>query len=454
MTEAIPPSSGPSAKEAMYALNIVSAIHRLTLKAFEADNRNMLAFLILNDTIGVIKYDRAVLWDLERTPPKLLGVSGQSTINASTEIAKKWRRFVGKIKHFDTPQIVEESQLIEEQPLWQEYVSTNLKPSVLWYPIVIDGKPRLGLWLERWDQPWTPHDVDIMKSLIAGYAMAWKKFRPKASSGLKQMLKWLMIIGIPLLLFGVHLPLRIVAPCEVVPKDPILITAPLEDIIQEVKVKPGQIVKKGDILAEYDKRVALQSLRIAQEQLKVAQEDLTRARTLAFRDEKSLAEIAVLEAKVKKELASLDLAKYRASRLLVKSPEPGIAMLENPDEWRGKPVRVGEKILMVIDPEKTKVRMWIPENDNVELNFQQPVKVFLNVTPTIDRPAKLNFISNASMVTEKNVVSFMAEADWIDEQKDVSPGLKGTALLYGEKVTLFYWLVRKPWNTFRVWTGI
>lgn len=450
-----PPQAGNiPQKEALSALNILSAIHRLTIKTFEASNRPNLIFLMLNDTVSVTRYDRAVLWDIDRPVPKLLGVSGQSSINAMSEIARKWRRMVNEIKELKAIQIITPDHFTKERELWTQYEASSFKPSILWVPIPVEGRPTLGLWLERWEKStWTPQEAEILTSVAQAYGVAWGKLSPRISHHFKRYFFYILLASV---LFGsafIRVPLRIVAPCEVIPKDPILITAPLEEIIERVSVEPGQAVEKGDVLAEYDKRVALQTLRIAQEEMRIAEKDLTRARTLAFKDNKALAEIAVLEAKVKREQANLALAKYRASRLLVKSPEKGVVMLENPDEWRSKPVKVGEKIMMIINPKSTRVRFWIPENDNIPLDLDRPIQVFLNVTPTLDRKARINFISNASIVTEKNVVSFLAEADWIEEQPDVKPGLKGTALLYGEKVSLFYWIMRKPWATLRHYVG-
>lgn len=444
-----------SPQQALSALNIVSAINRLTIKAFSTDKQQALIFLILNDTAQVIRYDRSLLWNLEQRKPKLLGVSGQVKVNVSTDLAKTWQRLVQDLKDPNKSRILTSEDFNREQGLWESYQKSSYRPAVLWVPIVSRQKIRMGFWLERWEgREWTQQEGEILQSLAQSYGIAWEKFLSRTPAYLKKWLwKGALALAVLALLF-IRIPLRVVAPCEVVPKDPYLITAPLEDIIEKITVKPGQTLKADEVVAEYDKRVALQTLKIAQEQTRVAEQDLSRAKTLAFRDEKSLAEVSVLTAKLKKEEANLSLAKYRASQLLIRTPIAGIAMLENPDEWRGKPVKVGEKILLIIDPEKTKIRLWIPEKDHVILDLSQPIKIFLNTTPTVNRTAFLSFISNASSVTEKNVVSFMAEADWKEYQPDVRPGLKGTAILYGERVSLFYWLIRKPWGSFREYVGI
>ncbi len=440
-----PPHEVP--KEALSALNLLTAINKLMLKVFKTKKRQSLIFLILNDTYEIVTYDRAVLWSLDDNEPRLLGVSGQSAINTSSQIAKQWKLLVKDLKTPKKIQLINIEQFTHEQKQWEEYAQTSFKPSVLWVPIFSNNRLSLGLWLERWEgKAWTDKDGEIINFLAQTYGIAWENFSPRFFfSNHRTKFIWGMGLAALLLLFMIQVPLRIAAPCEVVPKDPYLVTAPLEDIIGEVLVNPGQVVKPGDILFQYDKRVALQALKIAENQVRVAQEDLTRAKTLAFKDAKSLAEVSVLEAKLKKEKANLELAQYRASQLVFNSPQPGIAMLEDPDQWRGKPVKVGEKILILFDPKKTKVRIWIPEDDNISLNLKEPIKVFLNINPTVTRQAKLNFVSNATTITEKHVVSFLAEADWMEPQKDAKVGLKGTAVLYGEKVSLFYWIMRKPW---------
>lgn len=445
-----------TSKEALMALNILTAINKLTLKAFATKNKKNLAFLILNDTIQVIRYDRAVLWSYDNNTPKMLGVSGQTAAPETSDFSKKLKVLVEDLQDPNIPHVLSAEYFVNKKDLWKQYSETPPGPSVLWFPIMSNGKRRLGLWLERWGgSTWTNQEGEILNFLVQAYGLAWENLTPYYGlHTLRKKVLWIAGVLSLLALFVIRVPLRIVAPCEVVPRDPIMVTAPLEDIIDKVDVKPGEIVHKGEILFEYDKRVALQSLKIAQNQVRVAQEDLSRAKTLAFKEEKALAEVSILEAKLKKEQANLALAKYRASQLVVHSPQDGVTIFENPDEWRGKPVKVGEKVMMVSDPNHTKIRLWIPESDNIPLEMNKPIYIFLNVTPTVSREAKLEFISNASTVTPQNLVSFMAEAEWVNPNEDVKLGLKGSAILYGEKVSLIYWIIRKPWISLRNFLGI
>ncbi|MBA3958036.1 MAG: HlyD family efflux transporter periplasmic adaptor subunit [Parachlamydiaceae bacterium] len=439
--------SSPQQQELMRSVQLLAEINRLTLKAFKSPKVQNLIFLILNDTVPIVRYDRAVLWKLDpKGKPTLLGISGQSSVNKVTDLSKQWLDIVTNLKDPGTPQELRIPEIPESN-------------SVLWMPIFVHDKPMLGLWLERWNNvKWKQEDIDLLKYILVNYGAAYEKFVPKYSIKdfiRKRPVPYIAGLSLLLLMF-VRLPLRIVAPCEVVPKDPIIVTAPLEGIIEQVVVKPGQQVNKEDLLFEYDKRVPLQDLLVAQKKVEIIKAEVDRATAQAQKDKKALAELGVEAIKLKKEKLELELAEFRASQLNVHAPEAGVVMLDNPEEWEGKPVKMGEKVLVIANPLETRVRMWVPEDDNIVLDIKKPIKVFLNVHPEQSLVANLIYIANYTHVTDKSVSSFIAEADWDEKEnvKDVKLGLKGSAILYGEDVSLFYWIMRKPWAYVRRFVGM
>lgn len=432
-------------EELKKTIQILASISHLSLKAFKASSEQSLTFIILNDTVPIINYNRASLWKLSKhkKPPQLLGISGQAKVVTNTELSQRWQDIIQAIPDPKKPQLINDPAL----------PSTT---SILWLPISVHDTLDLGLWLERWDNtPWQQQEIDILSFLMQNYGAAWEKFSRKIT--LKTFTKKPFLIGagvVTFLLMFLPVPLRIVAPCEIIPKDPAVITAPLEGIIEKIIVQPGEDVKKGDLLFSYDKRVPLQELRVAQKKVEIINSEVNRATAQAQKDKKALGELAIAALKLKKEKLELELAEYRASQLDVESPINGVALLDDPEEWRGKPVKIGEKVLIIANPEKTKIRMWVPEEDNINLNINIPVKIFLNIHPETSHEARLTYVANFTLVSEKSITSFTAEAEWIGHPKEIKLGLKGSAILYGENVTLFYWIMRKPWAYFRRFIGM
>lgn len=455
-------SPAPKKEPTPLIYQLLFVANHLNIKVFRCETKQALLFVILNDTIHLVRYDRAVLWDLENpSHPKCLGISGQPTFNRNSELLRKLARIVKNINNPGNAQQLSANQLAGEKELWNELQSGQPNSLVLWLPIHYDEKLMLGLWLERWnitdkDIP-TPDVLNILTNFLTeSYGVAWYNITKKNVFKNLYLHRWqwlFVVLTLLAILFFVRIPLRIAAPCEVVPKDPFVVAAPLEGIIEKVVVKPGQIVHKDEALVEYHREVFLQNLKVAQKQVQILQADVDRAMTLGFKDEHSLAELAVLKLKLEKEKLALGLAEYYASKLTVKAPQEGIVMIDNPDEWRGKPVQVGEKILMISNGQNTKLRIWLPENDNIILDPKKDIKIFLNIEPDVSYRASLIYVAPESIVTEKHLASFVAEAEWIDKPKDVKLGLKGTAILYGENVSVFYFIIRKPWASVRNFLG-
>jgi hypothetical protein len=433
----------------------IQIANMLGQKAMQAVNKEALIFVILNDTIHMIRYDRALLWDISHGKPKLLGISGESKINANSRLVSQWIKNV--------QEIVEPSraQILSFTPLDQNENKQEDKATLLWLPIYCQGKVELGLWLELWnttpDQA-PPHEMIklLINFLMPVYGIAWEKYAKAFNVSKLNIKKWIYYAAAAsafLLTLIIQIPLRVVAPCEIVPKNPILVTAPLEGIIENIDVKPGERVKKGDRLFSYDREGPLHELEVEKKQVEILISEIKRASTVGFNDLQARKDLSILTVKLEKEKADLELAQYRASQLYVKAPEGGVVMLDNPDEWRGNPVKIGEKVLAITEPGKSKIKMWLPESDNVTIDPKNNVKIFLNVSPEKSYSASLTYIANESVLSEKHIPSFLAEAEWIRRPDDIRLGLKGTAVLYGEKVSLFYYVIRKPWSYLRTLIG-
>ncbi len=123
----------------------------------------------------------------------------------------------------------------------------------------------------------------------------------------------------------------------------------------------------------------------------------------------SKAELSILDYRLKQENIRLKMAEYRASKLNVRAEVSGSIIVDNPDEWRGRPVEVGQKVLMVVDPENINLRIWLPEADNVNFSNSTEVKVLLNAFPDDSLHARIKYVAQSVSVSPEGVPSIMAE---------------------------------------------
>lgn len=440
-------------------LTYLQIVNRLVLKSSATNNKEALIFHIVNDTFHVSPYDRAYLFSFENKKSRLIGISGQTEVNRTTALTQSLETLTNALKKPGELTAVNSESFSEaEVNTWNE-MQKGTPSSVFWIPIFFEDKLILGLWLEQWSTPTfkLPHkDMPILlkQYLMPAYGISWDRINQKKSFRkifqISRRNVFIFSTALFLALLIIRVPLRIAAPCEIVPKNPLLIRAPLEGVIKEVEVKPGQWVKKGQLLFQYEKEPVEEAVKSAEQNLLKKEYELKRAKILGMKDKKSLEELSVINIEKEKAAIELDFEKYKASLLAVDAPEEGMIILDSPESWRGRPVKIGEKVLEVSNPKKTSIKIWIPESDNVPLDDKIPIKVFLNTDPGTSFPAKIEYIGNETVLSDLEIPSYAAKANWIDQQpKDVKIGVRGTAILYGENVSLFYYLTRKPWYALR-----
>lgn len=152
--------------------------------------------------------------------------------------------------------------------------------------------------------------------------------------------------------------------------------------------------------------------------------------------------------------AEVEYAADLLDRIHIKSTSNGIAIFDDPNEWIGKPVVVGEKILQIADPKKVELQLWLPIDDAINLDPGSRVRVFFNVDPLHPHEAELKYASYEAQLTPDNTLAYRLKAEFVEDVSDIRIGLKGTAKVYGERVSLFYFLMRKPLSAVRRFLGL
>ncbi|MBN2713941.1 MAG: HlyD family efflux transporter periplasmic adaptor subunit [Planctomycetes bacterium] len=449
------------ANGAQAAIRLLQALHGLTLQATLAESKQALIFHILNNTISLVKFSRAYLFDLSSSSPSVYGVSGEMTVNRQSPVNLQLLSIVNSLNNKSSAQFVTGNSTEAASLEWRELSSRYNGLCVAWLPIFSKGKLVAGLWLERWGEGvWLEDELPLLKTLTRGYGGSWEKFEPNipiistAIRSLKKRNTRVVIAALLALLFLVPVRLRVVAQCEVIPKDPLTVTSPIDGVIKEISVAPGGEVVPGDALFRYDPELPTKDLDIAKQQVRIIQSQLKRAEVIAIDDDRMKAEVMSLRHRLEQELINEHLAQDVCDKLVVKTPIGGIVQISNPRDWEGRSVRTGDAILRVIDTSQTMVRIYIPESDNVGFKREVPVTILLNVDSSRSFSVSISYIAGSTSFSPTGINSFVCEADWVGNDNHARVGLQGTAILYGERVTLAYWLFRRPLASVRRLLGV
>ena len=138
----------------------------------------------------------------------------------------------------------------------------------------------------------------------------------------------------------------------------------------------------------------------------------------------------------------------------MQAPADGIALFADAEDWRGKPVQIGERIMTVADPADVALTIYVSPDDAIALDQGALVKIYLNISPLASFDAKVIQASYETGMSPEGHPAYIVKASFTPGEAPPRLGLRGTAKIFAERVPLIYYLLRKPLRTLRHAVGI
>lgn len=416
------------------------------------------AALIVNRISELVRVDRAVLVRLSGKNPILAVTGGGSAAQDSAfadAVETVRKRFRERTDTLVVPPVPDQGK--EAAPYLQKVQRSMGGTRILWLPLWLsrDVKvaPKYALWLERWhNHPWDKADIELLQhaALFLGHGL--NRSRPETNTR-KRFTKAAVLLA-ALIFLALPVTSSITAPSRVVPDRPHHIFAPMDGILKELYVRPGQWVEKDDILFRYDSRVLDKRLDEAFRNVSVAKAKFARLEGAAHRDPEARAELPVAELEVERAEADARFFADQQARADVRTAEPGVVVLDDPDSLIGAAIQTGQAVMSVADPSRTKMRVMVPAADIGFLKQGARVSVRLDSDPLHSHPAVITRIGFEVKLSENQIPSVLAEAIWLGDPPAVQPGQKGTAKVYGPSTVMAMQILRKPLIALRSITGL
>ncbi|VXD00579.1 Multidrug transporter [Pseudomonas sp. 8Z] len=416
-----------------------------------------LGFLMVNDSRQLLDYHEALLWHHDEG--RISACSGLAQLEANAPFMLFLRRHC---QHWQAqPWAAELRELsaadadAHSRDEWSEYLSQYL----LWVPLRRRDGQLLGCLLLSREQPLARPERAMLELLQDAYAHAWASL---AHSQRRHSLGWLrkrprraLMIGLAALLALALLPVRqtVLAPAEIVAREPAVLRAPLQAVVEGMLVQPNQPVKAGDALVQLDKRELENRLESARQSLAAADAQLRQTRQQALFDERAKAALAELITRRDQARADVDYLQSNLERSLILAPRDGVAIFDDPSDWIGRPVSLGERILQVADPHDARLDIHLPVADAIALEPGAEVLLFLNSQPGSPLQASLQRYGYRASPAADGSMAYRLDANFAEQDPRIRVGLKGTAKLYGHSTLLFNYVLRRPLAALRVYLG-
>lgn len=438
------------------ALDLFGAMLRLEQVVLSAESLVETRYIIVNETRTLSPFIQGVL--LTGTAEETLRVTALSNLSEVDRTTPVVAWVEQLAQHLSTTLPGRAVTAIAPDHLtpalcrhWPEFASTQL----LWLPLFSQENQRQGALILSRESAWSPQELALLSHLTVVYAFALARFHRRRHWHWRQTRSRVTAAMVALSLLGAaFIPVRlsVLAPAEITPRDAFIVAAPIDGVVTSLQVLPNQQVTPGAVMAELESTDLKGLQEIAARTLDVAQAELRQAQQAAFVDTARKADLAQLQAQVELKGREYQLARSRRQKASLLSDRAGVAVVDDPQIWKGRPVRVGERIMSIADPDKVEVTVMVPVKDAIVLDPGNEVRVFLDTNPLHSLPAKVLYVVyEPTIVGEWPAYKVRAALDVTDEAPRI--GLRGTARIYGQHTTLFYYLLRRPITAARQWLG-
>lgn len=429
----------------------LSVLLHLQRRAREAASAEELGFVMVNESHGLVPYRQAVLWLDGKGVAAISGVAlPERTAPFAQWLERACRGLAVVLPRGGAidPRLLSERDRGE----WSDW----FPPHGLWLPLSTPSGHCLGGLLLVRDGSWQEAEMALLREAVHAFGHALLLFRRsgKAGGGVRMgRLGWAAAVLALAAASAIPVPLTVLAPAEMVAARPAVVRSPLDGVIDRFHVAPNQVVSEGAALFDLDSTTLMGRIEVAEKTLATAEAEFRLVSQQAVYDGAAKSKLAALGGRVEERAAEAAHLRGLLERIRVRSPRAGIAVLDDPSEWIGRPVAIGERVMSVADEKDTEIEAWLAVGDAVDLVPGMAVTMFLNASPLNPLRARLRFVGYEAMARPDGTVAYRLRAVLAEGEDRPRLGLKGTARIEAGRVAAVYWLFRRPLAAIRHFVG-
>jgi len=431
----------------------------LQQKLRQSKSMLQLGHTIVNQSSRIAKYQISVLWiSPQAGKGSIQAVSGLPEPVKHTPFTSWVESICRQLSTEDLEKttVVNKEDFTEDQLIrWREFFPSDLA----WVPLISQNRTIGGLLLGR-SEPWLEEELALLNywsGAVAHAIAAFTNVRKKPVEHVKHVFTHKRAIWIVLVILFVAawipVPLSVNARAEVVPREATIVRSPIEGIIGEVYVEPNQGVLPGDLIMSFDDTNLQSQKDLAEQELAIARAEFQSANQAAVRDRDIASELPVLQAVIEQRETQLRYTETLLERSNLYAEKQGIVVIPRVTELEGMPVQIGERLFSLAEPGSIEMEFRLAVGDAIPLPYNANVTLFLNVFPEQAHRGNVRYVNYQAEVSPDGILGYRGRAEFI-LNNELRIGWRGTAKIYGEDVTLFYFLFRRPLSVLRQWIGL
>ncbi|MCQ3830868.1 HlyD family efflux transporter periplasmic adaptor subunit [Microbulbifer elongatus] len=426
----------------------------LQKKLRDATDPQQIGRILCTDSQSLLAFDACLFFSGSQL--QLAAASNVSTVDPTSSEAQRWR---GKIRrHF--------AEAREQPPLQipldtandasSEPTSGDGGRTLALLPLTKNNGDVLGCLALLRARPLTPQEQEIFREIGATLCHALLAQRGQKQGHWK---KWFgrrpLIVAAAIAAFCV-IPVRqsVLAPATLAAIEPRIVSARTDGVIRTIHIPANAAVRSGDPLFTLEDAEVLAEVDRVQQEISLYSERLRMTRQYNFQQASAGHKLA--EAETDLSIRTLELAFQQAQldKTRVRAPATGVAIYTDRAEWIGRRVRAGEKVMEVVQPDARQIQIDLPTRDAIQLPQNARVMFYAESDPLAPIEGRLHYHSLLTSEGEKLPASYRLLAHIQQDRPQIQLNTRGHARVYGARVPLIFYLLRRPLASARRWVGI
>lgn len=435
---------------------------QLARRARLAATQEALGFVMVNETLQVLPYRQAALWRRGHglKLDHISAVSGLPQPNAQAPYTQWLTRLMAQLSASENHAAPSGVRIVSAQDVpdvaadWAQWLPAH----ALCIYLKHGDEAAQGALLLASDQAWSPPQLALASEIASCYAHALSSMSQRsprvnpARAILSGRKRWWWALALGVLCIPVQQ--SVLAPAEITPKDAFVVRSPQDGVIDRLLVAPNQAVTAGMPLFNLDQTALKTRQAVAGKALDAAQEEFRQSAQMAVTDDKGKLEMSLRRGALQEKQVELNYMNELMGRVQINAERSGIAVFSDVNDWQGKTVQVGERVLTLADPAKVELTIWLPVGERFDAVVGTVATLYPNASPLSSYEAVVRQVAYSAEPARDGQMAYQLKADLSTDQTLPRIGLIGTVKLHGSRVPLVYYALRRPMTAVRQWLGI
>lgn len=433
----------------------------LEKKLRNASSVQQVAQIASSDSQALLHFDSCVFFSGRQLKP--LAASNVSVIDATSSEIQRWRQLLGQ--HFDKARQQSPLQLELSQPDNGDAAkngdkengdieNTIARKHLVLLPLGKDGSEGCLALLRS--QRFSDQEREVLRELGGAVTQALFAVRGARQFSLRRWCRRRPLVFAAIITAICLIPVRqsVLAPATLAAIEPRIVSALTDGVVREIHISPNAPVQREQLLFSLEDAEVTAEIDRVQQEISLFQERLRMTRQYNFQQASAGHKLAEAEADLA--IRTLDLAFQRTQldKTRIRAPAAGVAIYTDPAEWIGRRIRAGEKVMEIVQPAARQIQIDLPTNDAITLPQSAPAVFYAESDPLSPIEGELHYHSLLTSEGENLPASYRLLATIQQDQPQVRINTRGHARVYGARVPLIYYLLRRPLASARRWIGV